>query len=425
MQVEAETQLSKPQAPGRPTDPDCQADCFRCISIGEPVPVEVKQLIAEVPQSFWMMGGTASYRKCAALHFGVGLVRSSQMSFGEASESLPELQRLLLSHLKTIRPDICFSSFVLNRYSPGNMIGPHSDENLSGHSMQLVLIWGDFQGGDLLVYRKDGAPVPVPKGPVSLLMDGNVRHEVTAVTSGMRYSLVTYAKESVAECPAEIRQSLIQMGFPFPDVGMPGIQSQAATKHGIPESLCRPGQAEHASLCTVLVGWFDRMCEQDRHTIRTAIEDCEFLRRLQAQRDSGDFCDLLISIAPDTQKQFRCHQCVLAAHSECLHRWLLEGLKGCNVQQVSMDSICTQAMGIILDHIYGMDVSEDLRAGTFTCVWDVCKVALAWKVTGLFPICKDTVVPRLGELGTHGLRDVLRFLDLIPNRRLSTKQTQS
>jgi hypothetical protein len=53
MQVEAEAQLSKPQAPGhvsRPTDPDCQADHFRCIRIGEPVPVEVKQLIAEVPQ---------------------------------------------------------------------------------------------------------------------------------------------------------------------------------------------------------------------------------------------------------------------------------------------------------------------------------------------------------------------------------------
>ena len=163
----------------------------------------------------------------------------------------------------------------------------------------------------------------MPKGPVSLLMDGNVRHEVTAVTSGMRYSLVTYAKESVAECPAEIRQSLIQMGFPFPDVGMPGIQSQAATEHGIPESLCRPGQAEHASLCTVLVGWFKRMCEQDRHTIHTAIEDCEFLRQLQALRDSGDFCDLLISIAPDTPKQFRCHQCVLAAHSDYLHRRLL------------------------------------------------------------------------------------------------------
>ena len=82
-----------------------------------------------------------------------------------------------------------------------------------------------------------------------------------------------------------------------------------------------------------------------------------------------------------------------------------------------MDSICTQAMGIILDHIYGMDVSADLRAGTFTCVWDVCKVALAWKVTGLFSSCKDAVVPRLGELGTHGLMDALRYLDLIKHTR--------
>ena len=90
-----------------------------------------------------------------------------------------------------------------------------------------------------------------------------------------------------------------------------------------------------------------------------------------------------------------------------------------------MDSIRTQAMGIILDHIYGMGVSEDLRAGILTCVWDVCKVALAWKVTGLFSSCKDAVVPRLGELGTHGLRGALRYLDLIPNWRLSTKHTQS
>ena len=90
-----------------------------------------------------------------------------------------------------------------------------------------------------------------------------------------------------------------------------------------------------------------------------------------------------------------------------------------------MDTICTQAMGIILDHIYGMNVSEDLRTGTETCVWDVCKVALAWKVTGLFSSCKDAVVPRLGELATHELRDVLRYMELIPNRRLSTKHTQS
>ena len=89
-----------------------------------------------------------------------------------------------------------------------------------------------------------------------------------------------------------------------------------------------------------------------------------------------------------------------------------------------MDKICSQAMGIILDHIYGLKVSEDLHAGSLHCVWDVCKVSLTWKIRGLFRACKDVAMPCLAEMVTEELREVVRYLEVIPSRRISTKQTQ-
>ena len=262
----------------QPRDPDGQADCVSCIHIGEPVPAEVKQHVAEVRKSSWMVSNSARYRKCRALHFGLSINRfKKQTWFGKASERLPDLQRLIISHVKKIHPTICFSSFILNMYVAGNLMGRHDDRNLVGHSMQVVFIWGDYQGGDLVVYRHDGSPVRVAKGPVSLLMDGNVQHEVTAVTRGTRYSIITYAKETFAACPAEVRHSLIQMGFPLPDVGLHCIPSQAVGPQALPGSQWGPGQAEHASHCAQLLGWFDKMCEDDLQTIHTNIQDCEIL----------------------------------------------------------------------------------------------------------------------------------------------------
>ena len=107
-------------------------------------------------------------------------------------------------------------------YVAGNLMGRHDDRNLVGHSMQVVFIWRDYQGGDLVVYRHDGSPAPVAK--------------VTAVARGTRYSIITYAKETFAACPAEVRHSLIQMGFPLPDVGLHCIPPRAAGPQGLPGS---------------------------------------------------------------------------------------------------------------------------------------------------------------------------------------------
>ena len=63
-----------------------------------------------------------------------------------------------------------------------------------GHPMQFVLIWGEFTGGDLVVYNTDGRQIHRAIGQTTLLIDGNAEHEVSPVTSGIRYSIVTYAK---------------------------------------------------------------------------------------------------------------------------------------------------------------------------------------------------------------------------------------
>ena len=405
-----------------PVGPDVQADCVRCVHPGQSVPPEVEQIVSEIPSSAWSRSSTAQYRKCRSLHFGLGLPRFGPVKLGRGTEQFPDLQRLILNHARKIHPDIRFSSFILNQYAAGEMMGKHNDRNMRSHSMQLVLIWGNFEGGDLLVYGKHGVAVPVVKGPVTLLMDGNADHEVLPVTEGIRYSIVTYAKQTFPVCPTELKNSLQHFGFPLPGISEAGMLSQASGPEGIPDTQLR--SQDHACVSATLLRWFDKMCEHENQIVHTSVQDCDFLYRLQGQRNSGDFCDLIILVNNDITDKHRCHQCVLAAHSDYLGTWLLQGLKGSYVQEVSMENVCSLSISIILDHIYGLDISEALHGGSLTSLWDVCKVALAWKVTGLFRICREVIAPRLRELEVCELHRVLRYLEATPSRRLSAKQTQ-
>ena len=95
-------------------------------------------------------------------------------------------------------------------------MGRHRDHNTLGHSMQFVLIWGDCSGGDLVVYNTDGKQIHKTIGPTTLLIDGNAEHEVSPVTSSIRYSIVTYAKHTFAKCDENVREELRQYGFPLP-----------------------------------------------------------------------------------------------------------------------------------------------------------------------------------------------------------------
>jgi predicted 2-oxoglutarate/Fe(II)-dependent dioxygenase YbiX len=98
----------------------------------------------------------------------------------------------------------------------GDQMGRHVDNNMLCQSMQLVLVWGDFKGGDLVIYDKDGTRTHAVIGPAILLMDGNAQHEVTPVTCGTRYSIVTYAKHTFPKCTEHVREQIRQFGFPLP-----------------------------------------------------------------------------------------------------------------------------------------------------------------------------------------------------------------
>ena len=89
-----------------------------------------------------------------------------------------------------------------------------------------------------------------------------------------------------------------------------------------------------------------------------------------------------------------------------------------------MDHVCSQALGIVLDYMYGKDTCDALRAEDWQCLWDVCQVAVAWGVMGLLHICKQTVEPHLSERDTTTLQDVLRLLHAIPSRRINAQQSQ-
>lgn len=106
---------------------------------------------------------------------------------------------------------------VLNRYTSGQSMFKHSDGNLKSCSGQFVSIWGKFRGGALRVYQPNGKHADFRCG--SFMIDGNLEHEVLELTSGKRYSLITYCKDFARQFTAAEEMQLRAWGFPVPQMG--------------------------------------------------------------------------------------------------------------------------------------------------------------------------------------------------------------
>ena len=407
------------------TDQVDQGDCAICERSEHSVPAAVQQMVADIPLSVWTATSTAKYRHCRSLHFGLGLSRFQKGKLGRGTEQFSDLQAAILRHLATVQPDIRFSSFILNRYVAGDKMGKHNDRNMVGQSTQLVLIWGDFEGGDLVRYSDGGTPVRAVEGPATLLMDGNAEHEVTPITRGTRYSIVTYAKHTFPHCCEEVRQKLQQLGFPLPDIGPSGMLSQSCGSDGNPgvQLLTSLHDNQQPSLVSQLLLWFDHMCKCGSQTSSSDANNCELLRQMQTQRSCGEFCDIVLLVG---KSKYSCHQCVLGASSQMMRTWLMEHdcISNAHSLEVRMDNVCSQSLGIVLDYMYGKDICAALHAEDWQCLWDVCQVAVAWGLMGLLHICKQTVESRVSELDTTTLQDALRLLHVAPSRRVNAKQSQ-
>jgi hypothetical protein len=117
------------------------------------VPLDVQYAVSRIPSKAWPAKSKIEYMQCRSLYFGLGLVRYGKGHISRGSQQFPEMQATILKHLISIQPQSCFSSFIVNRYEVGDQMRRHFDNNMLGQSMQLVLVWGDFRGGDLVIGR--------------------------------------------------------------------------------------------------------------------------------------------------------------------------------------------------------------------------------------------------------------------------------
>ena len=174
------------------------------------VPTQIQKLITNLPGNAWS-SSSAGYRACKALHFGLGVPCNKYIT--KASRHHAILEAALVSFAR--RFDVSFTSIIVNRYVIGNEMGEHRDLNLAGHAIQMVGVFGEFEGGDLFVKLPSGQEQVLGQG--ARLMNANNPHRVSRVSKGTRYSVISYAKD-YALAPSSIIDGLRARSFRIPNV---------------------------------------------------------------------------------------------------------------------------------------------------------------------------------------------------------------
>jgi hypothetical protein len=155
-------------------------------------PQTLQDAIKNLNPAFWLRRACSKYRRCSSIHFGLGIPRNLRRAkglkyvFGKYTHLLPELQAQLLTFIRAVAPDIQFSSIILNRFEPGDLMGRHVDGNI--FPTQISIRFGDAVGAELCVCGRR-------VGNGCYIMNTNLPHEVSRCEQGVRFSIVTYIKK--------------------------------------------------------------------------------------------------------------------------------------------------------------------------------------------------------------------------------------
>ena len=397
------------------------------VEIKDHVPLDVQDAVSRISPKAWTTKSTAEYRRCRSLHFGLGLVRFPQGHIGRGSREFTEIQKMILKHLISIQPGLCFSSFIVSRCEVGDQMGRHVDNNMLCQSMQLVLVWGDFKGGDLVIYDKGGTRIHAVIGPAILLMDGNAQHEVTPVTCGTRYSIVTYAKHTFPKCTEHVREQIRQFGFPLPTLRGPrsvSVRPQCPSTHHLGQTPATENGEYERGLAVQLLDHVEHQCNRGRGRDAGTMESCVFFDHMQRLRKSGLFCDLVLISGGSYEK---CHQCLVAATSLALHNYLVTSITTGDVMDSPLmhinvdDPSSSAALSIVVDHMYGVDVRARLREESSQCLIDVFKLALGWELFSFFQPYQEILKERIPQFDATTLLEILRGTFALPVCRLRRK----
>jgi len=111
------------------------------------------------------------------------------IGMGMNCEKYPKIWEEGKKLAQSILPDaINWTTFMLNMNYEAL---PHVDKNNDGES--LVVAFGDYTGGELCVYNKDGTETEYNIRYRPVIMDASkITHYVKPVTSGIRYSIIFF-----------------------------------------------------------------------------------------------------------------------------------------------------------------------------------------------------------------------------------------
>ena len=160
-------------------------------SVDHEVPPPLQHTIVNINPACWLKRAFRRYRRCSSIHFGLGIPRNilrakgSKYIYGKYTHLLPELQQQLLSYIRSVAPEIHFSSVILNKYERGDRIAAHVDGNI--FPQQFCGRFGAAEGAELCFGR-------VRVGNGVFVMNTNIPHEVSRCETGVRFSIVTFMK---------------------------------------------------------------------------------------------------------------------------------------------------------------------------------------------------------------------------------------
>ena len=179
--------------------------------LGE-VPLTLQEAILQINPACWLKRPFRRARHCSSIHFGLGIPRNSQRAkgtkyiYGYYTHLLPELQEQLLTYIRSVAPEIQYSSIILNKYERGDRIAAHVDGNI--FPMQFCGRFGSVKGAELCA-----GGVRVGNG--CFLMNTNFPHEVSECEAGVRFSIAIFMKrDAVALVGWPVFAQLALWGYP-------------------------------------------------------------------------------------------------------------------------------------------------------------------------------------------------------------------
>ena len=180
------------------------------------VPQEIQEAIQAIKPSYWLKRACSRYRRNSSLHLGLGIQRNisrkRRFMFARYSKILPELQAQLLTYIRTMAPNIQFTSIIINKFEVGDHMKEHVDGSLL--PIHFCARFGQAVGAELCIGDDRYA-----NGV--FLTNTNLPHSVSECVAGTRFSIVTYIRlDSVVLVNAPTLNQLFAWGYPVESLAL-------------------------------------------------------------------------------------------------------------------------------------------------------------------------------------------------------------